>query len=450
MVKLKKNAYFGAKIRTAMVFLYNSGIKLLYLIARLNAFFGSRRARKWVEGQQRIPGELQKLPPVAGKTTWFHFASLGEFEQGRPVLERIREQEPAHRIVISFFSPSGYEIRKNYPLADSVLYLPLDTASNARRFIDHVNPSRVIFTKYEYWYHFYRELKKHGTPLYVISAIFRKDQLFFKWYGKFFRKILACVTGFFVQNQESKDLLESIGFSNCLVSGDTRYDRVYENALTPRDIPEIRRFTGDGPCVIAGSTWPEEEKLLAGYVKEHPGWKYIIAPHEVNEAHLNAVRALFGTDGICYTEWINSGADHRKGAPPLRPDISEAPSPSVLIIDRMGMLSSVYRYGQIAFIGGGFGKGIHNILEAAVFGMPVLFGPNYHKFAEAHLLISAGCAFPVSDSGEFSEKLSLLQADEELRRKSSEDAKKLIEQHRGATIMILEAISRNEGNKNES
>ncbi|HYH57450.1 MAG TPA: glycosyltransferase N-terminal domain-containing protein, partial [Anseongella sp.] len=248
-----------------MVFLYNSGIKLLYAIAWLGALLGKRKAREWIRGQRSVFSELQELRPAEGKSVWFHFASLGEFEQGRPVLERIKAKEPERPIVVSFFSPSGYSVRKNYPLAGKVVYLPLDTESNARRFIGHIDPAYAVFTKYEYWHHFYRELKRRNIPLFVISAVFRHDQIFFKWYGKFFRKILACVTCFFVQNQASSDLLAGIGFSNSLLSGDTRYDRVIENAQSPQDFPGIARFTVGAPCLIAGSTWPGEENLLAGY-----------------------------------------------------------------------------------------------------------------------------------------------------------------------------------------
>lgn len=340
-------------------------------------------------------------------------------------MEGIRKMHPKRRIIISFFSPSGYDVRKNYPKADLVTYLPLDTRENARRFLDRVQPSCAIFTKYEYWFHFYRELKRRQVPLFVISAIFRKEQVFFRWYGGFFRKILAQVSHFFVQDRPSLELLGSIGFTNSVLSGDTRYDRVYQNARSPQSFPEIARFTGGAPCMIAGSTWPEDEELLAKYLKNNRGWKYVIAPHEVNEAHLRHLLTLFGSDAMRYSEWINN---------------SVSSAPDVLVIDRIGMLSSVYRYGQIALIGGGFGKGIHNILEAAVFGMPVLFGPNYTKFSEAHLLIEAGCAFPVTKFDEFQHRLQQLQNDEELRRKAAEAARKTVKENKGATTLILDAI----------
>ncbi|QEC54346.1 3-deoxy-D-manno-octulosonic-acid transferase [Anseongella ginsenosidimutans] len=408
-----------------MVFLYNWGIKLLHGLARLSAFFGNGKTRKWLRGQASVFPALENMPSRPRKAIWFHFASLGEFEQGRPVLERIKENHPGQAVVVSFFSPSGYEIRKNYPLADLVTYLPLDTPGNARRFIELVQPSCAIFTKYEYWFHFYRELKRQEIPLFVISAIFRKEQVFFRWYGGFFRKILACVTRFFVQTDESRQLLASIGFSNSQVSGDTRYDRVYENSLMPQSFPEIARFAAGSHCLVAGSTWPQEEEMLARYLQRGQGWKYIIAPHEVTEEHLRAVLARFGKDAVRYSEWINN---------------SSMPAPAVLVIDRIGMLSSIYRYGEIALVGGGFGKGIHNILEPAVFGMPVLFGPRYKKFSEAHQLIEAGCAFPVTNFEEFARKLQLLQSDEDLRRKAAEAAQNVITQNKGATSLILESI----------
>ncbi|RZJ97942.1 MAG: 3-deoxy-D-manno-octulosonic acid transferase, partial [Flavobacterium sp.] len=324
----------------------------------------------------------EKVNP-AGENIWFHFASLGEFEQGRPVLEKLRQLHPQKKIIITFFSPSGYEIRKNYSLADAIFYLPLDTKKNAKRFIEIVNPEMAIFTKYEFWYYYFNELKRKEIPLYIISGIFRKEQIFFKRYGGFYRNILKCVSHFFVQNEESTLLLKSININNTTISGDTRFDRVYENAKNPKHIPEIDFFCGDSPILICGSTWPDDEKLIAELPAKYPDWKFIIAPHEVHESHIQIIESLF-PETVRFSELKSK----------------RTTDSSILIIDNIGMLSALYQYGRFAYIGGGFGAGIHNTLEAAAFGLPVIFGPKFSKFQEAKDLIEIGAAKSISSADE--------------------------------------------------
>ena len=373
-----------------MLFLYDLGIRLYILFIRI-ASVKNKKAQQWINGRKDILSKIKNGIDPSVKYTWFHFASLGEFEQGRPVIEQMKKERKDCSIVITFFSPSGYEVRKNYPLADYVFYLPADTRANAKAFIRLINPDIAVFTKYEYWYHYFEELHKQNIPLYIISGIFRKDQIFFKWYGSLHRRMLGWVSHFFVQNEISKSLMMSSGINNVTVSGDTRFDRVKYNAENPLDLPEIETFCKERKAFIAGSTWIEDEKLILSLIDQYSDWKFIIAPHEVNEKRLKELKDLF-PGSVNYSEIKNNElqetdpADHR-----------------ILIIDGIGILSSVYQYGTIAYIGGGFGVGIHNTLEAAAFGMPVIFGPNYTKFQEAVGLIDEGAAF----SGKNPEELSL-------------------------------------------
>jgi len=351
-----------------MKLLYIIGIWAYTLLIKLFSLFNPK-AKLFIKGRKNIFNIIaQKINP-AEKHIWFHFASLGEFEQGRPVLEKIKNLYPAKKIIITFFSPSGYEIRKNYALAD-VFYLPIDTPGNAKRFISSINPEMAIFTKYEFWHFYFKELKDQGIPLYVISGIFRESQAFFKWYGNFYRNILKSVTYFFVQNKESENLLKSIGLNNVTISGDTRFDRVYENAQSPKALPLIESFIGNSPTLICGSTWPEDEKILSALSEKYPNWKFIIAPHEIHESHIESIEKQFSVNNVRFSIFSSSNqtpnAEHQ-----------------TLIVDNIGMLSSLYQYGKVAYIGGGFGIGIHNTLEAAAFGLPVIFGPKYDKFQEA-------------------------------------------------------------------
>jgi len=404
-----------------MLWIYNIGIVMYGLIVKLTSLF-NEKAKLFVNGRKNIFENIAQKVNVKDRPIWFHFASLGEFEQGRPVLEKLKTENPSQKIVVTFFSPSGYEIRKNYTLAD-VFYLPLDTAANARRFIELINPKSAIFTKYEFWFHYFKELHKKQIPLYLISGIFRPDQVFFKWYGGFYRNILKCVTHFFVQNDESVSLLKSIGINEVSLAGDTRFDRVFENAQQPKKLDLIEDFCGNSEVFIAGSTWPEDEKLLVSLTEKNPDWKFIIAPHEIGEAHIREIEVLF-PKAIKFSV--------------LDSQFAQTPS-QILIIDNIGMLSSLYQYGKLAYIGGGFGVGIHNTLEAAAFGLPVIFGPKYDKFQEAKDLIAIGAAKSISSSDE------LIAAFEDFKsnEKASADAQNYVEQKKGATEMIISALNKN-------
>jgi 3-deoxy-D-manno-octulosonic-acid transferase len=360
-----------------MTLLYTLLIHLFYAILWPVSFFRPK-IRMWMKGRRDWQAKLKQWHPGDDPVFWVHAASLGEFEQGIPVIEAIKNEIPQSRILLSFFSPSGYEIRKNYPKADMVCYMPLDTAYNAREFIRIVKPQAVFFIKYEFWYFHLRELYRTGIPVYLVSAKFRKNQVFFRKFAVWFRKELGFFNHFFVQDTSSEKLLRRIGFQNVTITGDTRFDRVISNAAKTIDIEKARLFSKGSMCVVAGSTWPPDEALLATYINEAPpGMKFIIAPHEIDASHINRLAKLFPVEPVLFSQAGEARLSDSR----------------VLIIDNIGMLSSLYRYGQIAYIGGGFGKGIHNILEAAVFGLPVLFGPNFNKFREAIELIAAGGAF---------------------------------------------------------
>ncbi|MCX3266904.1 3-deoxy-D-manno-octulosonic acid transferase [Pedobacter agri] len=408
-----------------MLLLYILGIRLYNLIISIFALFNNK-AKLFINGRKNLFQEIKNQVDSNQKHIWFHFASLGEFEQGRPVLEKLKAVYPKKKIVVTFFSPSGYEIRKNYALAD-VFYFPIDTAQNAKRFLNLVNPEMAIFTKYEFWHFYFKELNTRKIPLYVISGIFRPSQAFFKWYGGFYRNILKSVTYFFVQNEESKILLNSIGLNNTVVSGDTRFDRVYENAQTPRSLPEIENFIGDSPVLVCGSTWPEDEKFLAVLPEKYPEWKFIIAPHEIHQSHIESIERQFPAGSLRLSVLASL----------LKAGNTPIPNVQVLIIDNIGMLSSLYRYGKVAYIGGGFGAGIHNTLEAAAFGLPVIFGPKYDKFQEAKDLIAIGAAKSISSAEELLNAFdSFLKNDQ-----AANAAKKYVEDKKGATEIILHQIS---------
>lgn len=408
-----------------MLLLYDLGIYFYSLFVRL-ASLKSKKALSWVRGRKNILELIEQSLDKNVFYIWFHFASLGEFEQGRPVLEQLKNEDPESRIIITFFSPSGYEIRKNYALADHVFYLPADTAKNAREFIRIVNPQMAVFTKYEYWYHYFDELHKNRIPLLMISGIFRKEQPFFKWYGALHRKMLTRVSYFFVQNETSRKLLSELGITNSMVSGDTRFDRVADNASHAPGLQKVQEFAEGKKVFIAGSTWMEDEKLIATLARHNPGWKFIIAPHEVNPGRILETEKLF-PGSIKYSA-LKATSDI---------PISEL---QVLIIDNIGMLSALYQYGHIAYIGGGFGAGIHNTLEAAAFGLPVIFGPNYEKFMEAKQLIEIGAAFTIKTREELDNCMSDL-LDDGFRIKSGAAAKEYVRQNTGATQKILDYIN---------
>lgn len=408
-----------------MLLLYIIGIQLYTLLIRIFSLFNPK-AKLFINGRRNIFTLIaQKINPTE-KHIWFHFASLGEFEQGRPVLEKLKTLYPDKKIVVTFFSPSGYEIRKNYALAD-VFYLPIDSAANAKRFITSINPEMAIFTKYEFWHFYFKELKEREIPLYVISGIFRESQAFFKWYGGFYRDILKSVTYFFVQNEESENLLKSIGINNVTINGDTRFDRVFENAQAPKQLPLIESFIGDSPTVICGSTWPEDEKILSALPEKYPNWKFIIAPHEIHESHIESIEKQFTAGSLRFS--VLSASTQTPNA-----------ECQTLIVDNIGMLSSLYQYGKVAYIGGGFGTGIHNTLEAAAFGLPVIFGPKYDKFQEAKDLIAIGAAKTISSINE------LIDAFESFaeNKNAAELARGYVADKKGATDQIISMITKSD------
>ncbi|MDN5283753.1 MAG: 3-deoxy-D-manno-octulosonic acid transferase [Mucilaginibacter sp.] len=419
------------------MFLYNIGIKLYYFAIWLVAFFNAK-AKLWINGRR------QQNVVRFDSSIWFHFASLGEFEQGRPILEAMKTRHPDKKIVITFFSPSGYEIRKNTPLADAVYYLPLDTANNARQFVDAIKPTMAIFTKYEYWYHYFNELNKQHIPLYIVSGIFRPKQVFFKWYGGLHRKMLCFVTHFFLQDEQSKQLLNNININNITVSGDTRFDRVWANAQQPKSIPGINEFKNGQKVFIAGSTWPEDEKLLATLPALYPDWKFIFAPHEISEDKIsNLISLLPEGSAVRYSEWGRDEPKAESRKPKAQREDNDPvprtpiPAHQTLIIDNIGMLSSLYAYGDIAYIGGGFGVGIHNTLEAAAFGLPVIFGPNYLKFNEARKLIALKAGFSIKDEAELKGITDTLITDEAFYSITSKKISQYVQEHTGATQMII-------------
>ncbi|WCT11679.1 3-deoxy-D-manno-octulosonic acid transferase [Mucilaginibacter jinjuensis] len=403
-----------------MLLLYNIGIRLYFLAVYAASFFNAK-AKLWIKGRSN-----QHIATTEG-CIWFHFASLGEFEQGRPVLEALRAKDPGTKIVITFFSPSGYEIRKNTPLADAVYYLPLDTATNARNFINTIKPKAAIFTKYEYWYHYFNQLHQQHTPLYIVSGIFRPKQIFFKWYGGLHRSMLKMATHFFVQDEASVNLLKLININTATVSGDTRFDRVWANANSPKELPIIAEFKNNQKVFIAGSTWPQDEELLSTIITRHPDWKWIIAPHEIGEERIVKLLDILPSESTIRFSQIT---DNRQPITDNR----------ILIIDNIGMLSSLYQYGEVAYIGGGFGRGIHNTLEAAAFGLPVIFGPNYSAFKEARDIVHLKAGISISNAGQLIEATDLLMLDTEYRGFASQKIKAYVQQNVGATDKILEAI----------
>lgn len=407
-----------------MRFLYDLGILIYGLLLRVFALFNAK-AKLLLNGRKNLLQRIEQTVEKDQEYIWFHFASLGEFEQGRAVMEQIKIRYPYEKIIVTFFSPSGYEIRKNTALADYVFYLPADTPRNARRFLDLINPKFAVFTKYEYWYHYFKELNKRNIRLLMISAIFREDQVFFKQYGGFFRSILKNVSFFFTQNNESVHMLKWIGITNAGLAGDTRFDRVVELPKQHKDIPEVQRFVGNDSVLVAGSTWQPDEILLKDLLEKNKDLKAIIAPHEIHQEHINQILKLF-PHALLFSKF-NTYTDQQIAAS------------RQLIIDNIGMLSSLYYYGRIAYIGGGFGVGIHNTLEASTYGMPVIFGPKYEKFQEAIDLLELGAGFSITNEKELIEVYQALSNSEKLL-KTSLAAKNYVQQRSGATQIIMKYL----------
>lgn len=407
-----------------MRLLYDLGIWFYGFILRVISPFHAK-AKLWVDGRKNILEHIEQTIEKGQKHIWFHFASLGEFEQGRAVLEQIKKSFPQEKIIITFFSPSGYEIRKNTGLADHVFYLPQDTAGNARRFLDLIQPKFAVFTKYEYWFHYFNELHAREIRLLMISAIFREDQVFFKPYGSFFKGILKKVSYYFAQNKDSVDMLKWIGITNAGLAGDTRFDRVLELPIQHKAIPEVERFVGSSKTLVAGSSWKPDEELLRQLADDYNDWKMIIAPHEVHLAHIEDIQKLFG-NVLLFSKFSTYSEDEIKNN-------------RFLIIDNIGMLSSLYYYGQVAYIGGGFGVGIHNTLEAATYGVPVIFGPKYEKYQEAVDLVTLMAGFSIRNIEDLKDVFTGLQ-NEIIMKESGAAAVKYVKQRAGATQIIMKYL----------
>ncbi len=406
-----------------MGLLYNIGI-LFYSVSIYFASIFNRKVRLMVNGRRGWEKKLSTAIKPNDKYLWVHCASLGEFEQGRPVIEEIRASHPEYKILITFFSSSGFEIRKKYPGADIICYLPSDTPSNARKFIELVHPEIAIVVKYEFWHNFIDAAHKNGTKLYLISAIFREHQYFFKWYGSFFSKMLYKFTAIFVQDNNSARLLDNISVKNVVVAGDTRFDRVVKIAAESRDIPKLESFRGDEKLFLCGSSWHGDETIIARYINNEPNkMKWVFAPHEISNANVERLIGLFKIPVARFSTYNDEQKDFR-----------------VMIIDNIGLLSSAYRYATIAGIGGGFGKGIHNILEAACWGVPVMFGPNHFNFREAIELKEVGGAVSFSDYKEFCVLADKWTDNLNAYNVASNAAGEYVKNNTGATKTIMDLI----------
>ena len=403
---------------------YNLGL-ILYAWAVRLAALRHKKARLWIDGRRDLFRRMRETIDPEARIIWIHVASLGEFEQGRPIIENLRRTHPEYKILLTFFSPSGYEIRKDYSGVDYIFYLPIDTPSNARRFLDIAHPEIAIFVKYEYWLNLLRELRRRKVRTYIVSAIFRRNSIFFRPYGGWWRQALETFDVLFVQNEESKELLATLGFDNVLVAGDTRFDRVAEITRTAKRIDIIDRFKGDSRLFVAGSTWGPDEELLIRLINDNPEVKFIIAPHEMDEGRIARIIGEVRGGTLRYTQCTSrTGYGSRQ----------------VLILDTVGILASVYSYATWSYIGGGFGVGIHNTLEAATFGLPVAFGPNYEKFKEARDLVTLGAARSVSDYAQLREWFTPLRDNEVFLQKTSRIAKDYTTRHQGATSIIIKTI----------
>jgi 3-deoxy-D-manno-octulosonic-acid transferase len=416
-----------------MILFYNLGILIFSALAHIIAPFNSR-ASLWVNGRKKWAEKIAEKIKPGDRVIWMHCASLGEFEQGRPVIEAIKRDMPVFKIVLTFFSPSGYEVRKNYDKVDYISYLPSDTPGNAIKFIGLIKPEIVIFVKYEFWNNYISVLYKNKIPLFLISGIFRPGQHFFKWYGSFFRSMLMKFERIFVQDQLSFDLLTGIGIEKISLAGDTRFDRVIQIAGTAGSIPQLEQFRGSEKLFLAGSCWTQDEEIIAEYINKFPDrMKWVFAPHEIDGSNIERLEKLLKVKYIRFSEFNEDFADAR-----------------VLIIDNIGMLSSAYRYAYIAAIGGGFGKGIHNILEPACWGIPVIFGPRYKKFREAVDLINEKGAMTFDSFRKFSDTLDKWLTDELFYLKSAKTAVDYINKNTGATRKILHEISQKDINRTHS
>ena len=402
--------------------LYNIAMGCYRLGVALAAPWNTK-AKLWRDGRKNLFDRMRESIDPSAPTIWVHVASLGEFEQGRPIIEKIKAERPEYKILLTFFSPSGYEIRKNYPGADYIFYLPLDTPSNAREFLDIVKPQMAVFVKYEYWINLLAELKNRDIPTYIVSAIFRRDSIFFRSTGAMWREALKSFELLFVQDDNSKSLLAELGHENVVVAGDTRFDRVAQIAAAAKKIDLIEQFKGDSRLFVAGSSWGPDEELIVRLANENPTIKFIVAPHEMEQARMAKIEQSAVGGAVRYTN--------------IDGDISDK---QILILDTMGMLSSVYGYADFSYIGGGFGVGIHNTLEAATFGLPIAFGPNYQKFKEARVMIALGGASSVSNYEELERWFAPLRDDSEHLAAGSQISKDYTARNQGATDKFFDMV----------
>ena len=394
-------------------------------IVKLLALF-SPKIKLFVNGRKTVFQTLESKINSSDKTIWFHAASLGEFEQGLPVMEKIKDQFPNHKIIVTFFSPSGYEVRKNNTIADTTVYLPLDTKSNAQKFLNRVHPDLVFFIKYEYWPNYLNELKKRNIKTYLISGIFRENQAFFKWYGSFYRNALKAFDYFFVQNENSKLLLQKLGFNNVKISGDTRFDRVVSILERDNSLDFIGQFKNSTTTIVIGSSWPKDESLLINYInKTNEKVKFIIAPHNINAEQIQELKNSISKKVILFSEKGNI-------------DLSDY---DVLIVDTIGILTKIYSYADIAYVGGGYGNpGVHNILEPATFGIPIIVGPNFSHFAEAVALVHQEGCISISNQNELNDTFSNLISNEDIRHEKGHICSTFVQMNKGATAVILKHI----------
>ncbi len=410
--------------------IYNLIIYVYLLGVAIYSRFNEKVRKMWRGEREAVRILKEKVDPEA-KYVWFHAASLGEFEQGRPLMEQLRKDHPEYKILLTFFSPSGYEVRKNYEGADIITYLPLDTITNARRFLRAIHPVMAFFIKYEFWYNYLHILKYRHVPVYSVSSIFRPDQVFFKWYGRQYGRVLNCFTHFFVQNEISKELLAKIGINNVTIVGDTRFDRVLQIKEASKQLPIVETFKQDAKVFVAGSSWPPDEEIFIKFFNEHKDWKLIIAPHVIGEDHLKQIEKLLeGRKVARYTSLENLDNLER---------LDSLEKTDALIIDCFGLLSSIYHYGDVAYVGGGFGVGIHNLLEAAVWDVPVFFGPNNQRFQEAQGLKQSG-GFEIKNYEDFERQMNRFITDKAYLKAQGQLAGQYVKGKAGATWQILSSV----------
>ncbi len=403
--------------------MYNLIIYIYLLGVAIMSLF-SKKVRKMWRGERAAFDVLKEKVDTNAQYVWFHAASLGEFEQGRPIMERLRKSHPEYKILLTFFSPSGYEVRKNYEGADIICYMPLDTPLNAIRFLRLVRPCMAFFIKYEFWWNYLHILKHRNVPTYSVSSIFRREQIFFRWYGYQYRWVLKCFTHFFVQNEISMELLAKLGIKNVSITGDTRFDRVLQIKEASKQLNIVEAFKQNYKVFVAGSSWPPDEDIFIRFFNEHKDWKLIIAPHVIGEDHLQQILSKLDRKTVRYTQ---TTAEEAAGA-------------ECLIIDCFGLLSSIYHYGEVAYVGGGFGVGIHNVLEAAVWDVPVFFGPNNQRFQEAQGLLASGGGFEIIDDDSFGALMSRFISDAGYLKSVGDKAGAYVKSQSGATDSVLSFV----------